>query len=267
MIRRPIQPATALCLGILSVFLLLSGYAWLSHRQHVINPEDRTIPNWSQLKQGVVSIWQVDKRGERWLIEDAKASGLRFFLGLGLGAAGSVLLGMLMGCFTPVEAFCYPPLSLLAKVPATAALAVFFVMVGTGANMYVAMIAFGVLPTLTLAVYLAVKEFPEELQYKAYTLGASNAEVICPIIFSYVLPRLLDAVRLMIGPALVYLIAAEMVVGEVGFGHRIHLQSRLINMAVVYPYIALLAAFGFGMDYALRWLQRVLCPWFEKFRG
>jgi NitT/TauT family transport system permease protein len=267
MIRRPIQPATALCLGILSVLLLSGGYAWLSHRQHVTNPTDTTIPNWSQLKEGVVSIWRADRRGERWLVEDAKASGLRFFLGLGLGVVGSVLLGMLMGCFTPLEAFFYPPLSLLAKVPATAALAVFFVMAGTGTNMYVAMIAFGVLPTLTLTVYLAVKEFPQELQYKAYTLGASHGEIIFPIIFSYVLPKLLDAVRLVIGPALVYLIAAEMVVGEVGFGYRIRLQSHRVNMAVVYPYIALLAAFGFGMDYALRWLQRVLCPWFEKFRG
>jgi NitT/TauT family transport system permease protein len=267
MIRRPIQRFTAQVLGILSVVLLLGGYAWLSHRQHRETPTDTTIPNWGQLKTGVVSLWHLDRRGERWLVEDAKASALRYFLGLGLGTAGSVLIGMLMGCFTPVEAFCYPPLSLLAKVPATAALAVFFVMVGTGANMYVAMIAFGVLPTLTLAVYLAVKEFPEELQHKAYTLGASHTEVICPIIFSYVLPRLLDAVRLMIGPALVYLIAAEMLVGEVGFGYRIRLESHKTNMAVVYPYIVLLAAFGFGMDYGLRWLQRVLCPWFEKFRG
>ncbi len=47
---------------------------------------------------------------------------------------------------------------------------------------------------------------------------------------------------------MVYLIAAEMVVGDVGFGYRIRLQSKLLNMSVVYPYLAMLAAFGFGMD-------------------
>jgi NitT/TauT family transport system permease protein len=67
---------------------------------------------------------------------------------------------------------------------------------------------------------------------------------------------------LVIGPAMVYLIAAEMVVGDVGFGYRIRLQSKLLNMSVVYPYLALLATFGFGMDYTLRWLQRKLCPWY-----
>jgi NitT/TauT family transport system permease protein len=173
---------------------------------------------------------------------------------------------MLMGCFAPAEAFFNPPLSLLAKVPPTAALAVFFVIAGTDTNMYIAMIAFGILPTLAMTVYLAVKEFPEELQFKAYTLGASHMEVIWAVIFQYVLPKLIDAVRLVIGPAMVFLIAAEMLVGDVGFGYRIRLQSKLLNMNVVYPYLAMLAGFGFGMDYGLKLLQKKLCPWYEGSR-
>jgi NitT/TauT family transport system permease protein len=133
--------------------------------------------------------------------------------------------------------------------------------------MFVSMIAFGIMPTLALTIYLAVKEFPEELQYKAYTLGATSTEVIYPMIFGYVLPKLIDTVRLAIGPALVYLIAAEIAVGHVGFGYQIRLQMHRTNMAVIYPYLAILAGFGFGMDYLLRWLQRRLCPWFEKARG
>ena len=142
----------------------------------------------------------------------------------------------------------------------------FFVLVGTDTSMYIAMIAFGILPALAMTVYLAVKEFPEELQFKAYTLGASHMEVIWAVIFRYVFPKLIDAVRLVIGPAIVFLIAAEMLVGDVGFGYRIRLQSKLLNMNVVYPYLALLAAFGFGMDYALKLLQKKLCPWYEGFR-
>jgi NitT/TauT family transport system permease protein len=264
MIRRPIRRSTALWLGALSLVLLLGAYTWLSYRQHQRNPDDTTIPTWSQLKQGVTQMCGVNKRtGERWVLSDAKASAGRFFLGLALGAGAAVVLGLLMGCFTPVEAFFQPPLSLLAQIPPTAALAVFFVLVGTGNEMYVAMIAFGILPALAQTVYLAVKEFPEELQYKTYTLGATHLEVIGSIILSQVLPKLLDALRLVIGPAMVYLIAAEMVVGDVGFGYRIRLQSKLLNMSVVYPYLALLAGFGFGMDYVLRWLQRKLCPWYE----
>lgn len=268
MIRRPIKRSTTVILGIVSVLLLLLSYTWLSHRQHVANPDDTTIPSWSQLKDGVMKACTLDKREEiRWIVADATATGTRFFLGLGAGVAGAVIIGMLMGCFTPLEAFCYPPLSLLAKVPPTAAMAVFFVLVGTDLNMYVAMIAFGILPTMALTIFLAVKEFPEELQFKAYTLGASHLEVIWNVILRQVLPKLIDAIRLVIGPAMVFLIAAEMLVGDVGFGYRIRLQSKLLNMNVVYPYLALLAAFGFGMDFLLKLLQRKCFPWYEGSRG
>jgi len=125
------------------------------------------------------------------------------------------------------------------------------------------MIAVGILPALAMSVFIAVKEFPDELQYKAYTLGASHAEVVWNILARQVLPQLLDAVRLSIGPAMVYLIAAEMVVGDVGFGYRIRLQSKLLNMSVVYPYLALLAGFGFLADWSLRRMRRRWCPWAE----
>lgn len=268
MIRRPIKPTTTILLGVFSIVLLLGGYTWLAHRQHVQNPDDTTIPTWKQLGEGVGAAVGVNARSrDRWLLEDAKASGFRLFVGLALGIAGALILGMLMGCFAPIEAFLQPPLSLLAKVPPTAALAVFFVLVGTETEMYISMIAFGILPTLAITIYLAVKEFPEELQFKAYTLGASHLEVICVVIFRYVFPKLIDAVRLVIGPAMVFLIAAEMLVGDVGFGYRIRLQSKLLNMSVVYPYLALLAAFGFAMDHFLKVLQQKLCPWYAGYRG
>ena len=109
-----------------------------------------------------------------------------------------------------------------------------------------------------------VRDVPRETLYKSYTLGASHTEVIWNVIVRAVLPRLIDGIRLQIGPAMVYLIAAEMVCADLGFGYRIRLQSRLLNMNVVYPYIALLAAFGFVMDFSLRRLQRFVCPWRQE---
>ncbi len=265
MIRRSIDQKTKILLGILSVIALIIGYTYLSHRQQQANPQDTTIPSWSQLKDGVVRSIEPNKRsGERWLLVDSQATGYRLFLGLTYGIAGSLLLGILMGCFPKIEAFLYPPLSVFAKIPPTAAVAVFMVMAGLGTPMYVSMIAFGILPTMAIAIYLTVKSFPDELQFKAYTLGASNAEVIWTIIFKFVLPKLIETTRLMIGPAMVYLIAAEMVFGDVGFGYRIRLQSKLLDMSVIYPYLALLASFGYLMDFTLRRIALWVCPWQQQ---
>ena len=259
MIRRSIQKRTRILLGLLSIAALLLGYTWLSYRQHQVQPTDTTIPSWTQLKDGIIKSIQ-----ERWLLADARATSYRLFLGLFCGVAGSLLIGIHMGCFPKVEALFYPPLSFFAKIPPTAALAVFMVMVGLDMPMYVAMITFGILPTMAVAIYLAVKSFPDELQFKAYTLGASHAEVIWTILFRFVLPKLIETARLMIGPAMVYLIAAEVSLGDVGFGYRIRSQSKRVDMGVVYPYLAFLAAFGYLMDFLLRRMELWLCPWREQ---
>ncbi len=264
MIRRPIASTTRIILGLLSVALMLAGYSWLSYRQHQKNPKDTTIPNWSQLSEGVQRSIQWNERLEdRWLTDDATATLTRLFTGLGLAVVGSCVIGIAMGCSQSVEAFLAPPLSFLAKVPATAVIAVFMALVGLGMKMYLTMIVFGILPSMAITVYQSVKAFPDELQYKAYTLGASHMEVVCNVIFPYVLPKLLEATRLMIGPAMVYLIAAEMLFGDVGFGYRIRIQSKLLNMGVVYPYLALLAGLGFLMDSLLKTLQKKMAPWFD----
>ncbi len=251
-------------LALLSVLLLVAAYTLISHRQHQVNPRDTTIPSWGQLADGVRKFTQLDRKEERWIVEDSIATSRRFSYGIGLGVTCGFVLGMLMGCFSSLEAFLQPPMALLAKVPQTAALAVYFVAFGTGMSMYVAMIALGIIPALAVTVHLAIKDLPSEMLDKAYTLGASNFEVVTEVVFKQVLPKFIDAVRLAIGPAIVFLIAAEMVVGDVGFGYRIRLQFKLTNMNVVYPYLAILACFGFALDYGLRLLQAKLCPWYQR---
>ena len=117
---------------------------------------------------------------------------------------------------------------------------------------------------MAVSIYLAMQDIPDELIDKAYTLGASHVHVVWRTMVPQVIPKIIDAIRLQIGPAFVFLIAAEMVVGDVGFGYRIRLQSRLLNMNVVYVYIVILTAAGFLMDYLLLRLQRWWCPWFEE---
>jgi len=65
-------------------------------------------------------------------------------------------------------------------------------------------------PFVIRAVQPVLMEAEKGQEEAAYTLGASHMEVIWAVIFQYVLPKLIDAVRLVIGPAMVFLIAAEM---------------------------------------------------------
>lgn len=268
MIQRPISERTTIVIGVASILILLGLYTILAEHQHAKNPQDSTIPTWTQLKDGFLKAVTPDPvRGERWLVEDVKATGARLLIGLGIGITGAIFIGIFMGCFPVVDAFFLPPLKFFSRVIPTAALAVFFALVGTDMKMYATMIVFGILPGLAIGISMGVKEFPVELNHKIYTLGASDADVICNAVIKHVLPRMIDQIKLSIGPAMVYLIAAELLVGDVGMGYRIRILSRRLDMQVVYPYLVFLAAFGFLIDTALGWLKRLLCPWHKKGGG
>ena len=264
MIRREISTSTRIVLGGLSLVILGYFYTWLSDSRHRVNPNDRTIPSWSQLGEAVQTVVTPHPRTkEVWLLDDAGATFYRLFLGLLIGVLLSVFLGVMMGCFAPIEAFFLPSLSFLAKIAPTAMLAVFFVLVGVNREMYVALITFGTLPTLAQSVYQAAKkDVPEELIFKAYTLGATHAEVIWNVIFKQILPRVLDAIRLQVGPAMVLLVAAEWMVASEGFGYRLRIFYQRTDMTVVYVYLIVLGITGFLIDAALNWTRRKLCPWY-----
>lgn len=228
---------------------------------------DLTVPSWSMLwEDGLLRAIKPQgsfKRKEVWITTDFYATGMRLGAALIVGVFASVVLGLLMGCYDPVDAFFMPPFSFLSKVPATAVLPIFFVIIQINFSMYVAIIVFGMLPSLAQAISSSVrKDVPEELVFKAYTLGASQMELIWNVILRQVLPRILDATRLQIGPALVLLVAAEWMVAGEGIGYRLRLFYQRTDMTVVFVYIVLLGLIGLAFDYGLIWLRRKMCPWF-----
>ena len=276
MIRRPISGATRIALGILSVTVVVAGYSWISYQRHQVNPKDTTIPNAKQFADGWRSLTTKQLSPpqnfrerlhqlffESWLAEDMRATYGRLFAGLAVGSLLSLVVGMAMGCLSPVEAFCAPPLSFFAKIPPTAMMAVYFVLFGTEMRLYVAMIALGIFPILAQAIYQsAKKDVTDHAIYKAYTLGASHVEVVWNVMFRQVLPRIIESIRLQIGPAMIFLIAAEYLVGDVGFGYRLKIQSRILHMNVVYIYLVVLGMTGLMLDWLLSTLRRKSCPWF-----
>jgi len=274
MIRQPISPTTKVILGLASVLCLIAGYAWLSHRLRVVNPKNTAMPNLTQFVEGWDRITRAPRNSEAigleafresWLWEDLCATYGRLILGLATGVLLSLVIGIAMGCLTPVEAFFVPPLSFFAKIPPTAMLAVYFVAFGTDIQLFVALIALGIFPTLTQSIYQAAKkDVTSHAIDKAYTLGASHAEVIWNVILRQILPRIIENVRLQVGPAMVFLIAAEWLLTDVGFGYRLRLQSRLLNMNVVYIYLVILGMTGFVFDWLLSVTRRKLSPWFGE---
>jgi NitT/TauT family transport system permease protein len=268
MLRQPIARRWHLMLGVVSFLTLFGAYtAWSWVRQQDV-PEDRTVPNWSQIyREGLLEAFTPESTGRVVMWEDTKASVYRLAVGLALSLVVSVSLGLLMGCYEPVEAFFLPPLAFLSKIPATAILVLFLIVMGFDDWFYVAIILFVVVPTFAQMIFHSAKEdVPEELLFKARTLGASQLACIWDVIYKIILPRILEGTRLSVGPALVILYAAEYLRGNVGFGTTGKLinQKGVAAMPLLFVQLVFLGLFGLGVDLFFRWAQRKLCPWYGR---
>jgi NitT/TauT family transport system permease protein len=79
-------------------------------------------------------------------------------------------------------------------------------------------------------------------------------------------PRLIDAVRLTLGSAWLYLIAAEAIASTEGLGFRIFLVRRYLAMDVILPYVIWITLLAFTMDWALKQLRARVFPWADMSR-
>ena len=110
---------------------------------------------------------------------------------------------------------------------------------------------------------MRVGDIPREQLIKAQTLGASTAQIASRIVLPQILPRLIDSVRLEIGPAWLFLIAAEAIAAAGGLGYRMLLDiSRFLAMDVILPYVFWITLLAWAMDALLALLQRKASPWF-----
>ena len=78
------------------------------------------------------------------------------------------------------------------------------------------LIAIGIAPAMIRDIAHPRRRAPEELIVKAQTLGASSWQIVTRIVLPQILPRLIDCVRLALGPAWLFLIAAEAIAADRG---------------------------------------------------
>lgn len=247
-------------------FVVIFGlYMWSSHVRHQENPDDKIMPTLSQLVDGFSrSAFKEDRNGDLQLWKDTYVSLRRFFFGVLLGAIIGISAGLLMGVFPLFEGLFYPFIAAFAKIPPLALLPILFILFGIEEEAKIVLIFLGISPTIALAVYLAAKEVPQQMIIKGFTLGASILEVVFKIIFRTIIPKSLDAIRLNLGPAWVYLIAAEGIAAESGLGYRIFVVRRYLAMDIIIPYVIWIGLLGFLIDMGIRLFIKWKYPWVNK---
>lgn len=263
--RRP-DRGTALVLAMLPFVLVVAAYVLGSAERLAENPADKLLPSLSTLAEtfGRVAFVADARTGDYLLLSDTLASLERLFSALAISTALALVLGVLIGMLPLLKSFLAPFVAMLSMVPPLALLPILFIVMGLGEASKIALIVIGVAPFLIRDLAMRVQELPKEQIIKAETLGASTWQIAQRVVLPQVLPRLIDGLRLSLGPAFLFLIAAEAIASDSGLGYRIFLVRRYLAMDVILPYVAWITLLSVAMDYGLARLRDAAFPWFGR---
>ncbi|MEL6411139.1 MAG: ABC transporter permease [Pseudomonadota bacterium] len=245
--------------------LLFVAYAMGSQARLAENPSDKLMPSPTKIGETAMRLLtEPDRRSEKILFWwDTWASLVRLFLGVGISAALAVGFGLLIGLLPYVRATLAGFVAVVSMIPPLAVLPILFIVFGLGELSKVVLIIVGILPFLIRDLSARVLEVPREMIVKAETLGASTLVIALHVALPQMMPRLIQAVRLSLGPAWLFLIAAEAIASEQGLGYRIFLVRRFLAMDVILTYVIWITLLAFLMDLTLRWISRRFFPWTE----
>ena len=196
-----------------------------------------------------------------WL--DTSASLVRLLIGVGISAVISLILGMAIGLLPFARSSISSFVAVLSMVPPLSLLPILFIMFGLGELSKVVLIIIGITPFMTRDLSQRVLDIPTEQLIKAQTIGASSWVIALRVALPQVLPRLISNVRLSLGSAWLFLIAAEAVASDVGLGYRIFLVRRYLAMDIILTYVVWITLLAFLIDWALKTLSRKAFPWME----
>ena len=251
--------------GALPFALLLAFYLGASHLRLADNPDDKILPSLAQMADAVQRLaFQPDPRSDEYvMLKDTTSSLTRLALGVGISAATGLLLGLNMGLFPGMGATLLAVVTFISIVPPLAILPILFISLGVDELAKVALIFLGIFPLITRDIYGTVAALPKEQITKALSLGANELQLAYRIVLPQVMPRLLETVRLSLGAAWLFLIAAEAIASTDGLGYRIFLVRRYLAMDVIIPYVLWITLLGYAIDWLLRLALRRLYPWYQ----
>ena len=218
----------AVLLGLAPLLLLVLAYLIASASRHAINPADKILPTPAAMVTALVSLVAVPDplSGELLFWADTAASLSR--LGLGISTLSALLVGLVLGLIPGVRATFGPLVTIIAVI----------------------------LPFMSRDIAAHVEALPAEQLVKAQTLGASSWQMALRVALPQAMPRLIQAVRLSLGPAWVFLISPEAIASDVGLGYRIFLVRRYLSTEIILPYVAWITLLAIVMDWALQQVSK-----------
>lgn len=180
-----------------------------------------------------------------------------YFLGLALG----VVLGIICGWIPRLRAMFYPIANVMAPIPPTVFAPYLVVLMPTFRAASACIILLGVFWPQFLNMILRVSSLNQELLDNARALCVGNFTMITRIILPYVMPGVLQGLRVSLTTAFLMLTFAEMLGAKAGIGFFITNSSIYANYAAMIAGIIVCGVVVTVLSSLTAWIQRRFSTW------
>lgn len=179
-------------------------------------------------------------------------------VGLALGALGGLAVGIALGFWETLRRAAFLTVEMLRPVPSVALLPLSLLIFGFGYRMEIAVIAFATFWPSLILTQSAVAQVEPRLIEVARILGLTRMQTALKIVLPAAAPRLMTALRLAAGLALVVAVTAEIVSNPQGLGHDLMIAQETLRPERMFAVLFWVGLIGWGKNAALLRLERRL---------
>ncbi|MGI8314700.1 ABC transporter permease [Halobacillus mangrovi] len=185
----------------------------------------------------------------------------RIFAGFLLGVIPAIILGLLMGLYSPLRHFFSPLIMALMPIPTLALLPIILILFGVGEVSKIVTIAGSVFFPVIINTVAGVVNIDRIYLDVAKNYGANSRDYFFKIALPGSLPVMIEGIQMGQAIALLTIVAAEMMGANSGIGFLIWTSYKAFLLQEMYVGLVLISFFGYLFSLILRGFQTKLLPW------
>lgn len=185
----------------------------------------------------------------------------RIFGGFLLGVIPGIVIGLLMGLYSPIRHFVSPIVMALMPIPTLALLPIIIILFGIGDLSKVITIAGSVFFPVVINTAAGVINIDSIHLDVAKNYGAGKGNFFFKIALPGAMPVMLEGIQMGQAIALLTIVAAEMMGATSGIGFLIWTSYKAFLLQEMYVGLILISFFGYTFSLLLRGIQKKLLPW------
>ena len=248
----------------ISVITIVALFALWWVATHLGWIRDLFLPTPERVLKSFADAWGGDIQGGKPLSEHFWWSLFRVFAAFVLACVTAVPAGIAMGVSRIARGMLDPPIEFYRPLPPLAYLPLIVIWFGIDETAKIVLIFLACFAPLAMAARAGVRGVSIEQINAAYSMGASEAQVIWHVVIPAALPEILTGMRIAIGFGWTTLVAAEMVAATAGLGQMVLNASNFLRTDVVIMGIVVIGGVAYLFDLLMRYVERLLVPWKGK---